>query len=240
MVLIADIHVVEGSTCAYIERSLNMSTINNDYSSLFDSLYGTSSSQNVSSMNFLSDWASVKNGSMAKLSKAYYAKNSEKAEKADASEIKEAMQANNRIKSDAETLKKSVENIKDVDDLKQFVEDYNAMIKSGGDSDNKSVLRNTLSMTQMVSKHSTLLGDLGITIGEDNKLTLDEETAGKADKSVWKSLFSGVGSLGDMIGAKASGIVNAVNTENNKLSNYTQSGTFAGTGSVGNIYDGSY
>ena len=191
-----------------------MSTINNDYSSLFDSLYGTSSSQNVSSMNFLSDWASVKNGSMAKLSKAYYAKNSEKAEKADASEIKEAMQANNRIKSDAETLKKSVENIKDVDDLKQFVEDYNAMIKSGGDSDNKSVLRNTLSMTQMVSKHSTLLGDLGITIGEDNKLTLDEETAGKADKSVWKSLFSGVGSLGDMIGAKASGIVNAVNTEN--------------------------
>ncbi|MBR4169014.1 MAG: hypothetical protein IKR47_04745 [Lachnospiraceae bacterium] len=217
-----------------------MSTINNDYSSLFDSLYGTSSSQNVSSMNFLSDWASVKNGSMAKLSKAYYAKNSEKAEKADASEIKEAMQANNRIKSDAETLKKSVENIKDVDDLKQFVEDYNAMIKSGGDSDNKSVLRNTLSMTQMVSKHSTLLGDLGITIGEDNKLTLDEETAGKADKSVWKSLFSGVGSLGDMIGAKASGIVNAVNTENNKLSNYTQSGTFAGTGSVGNIYDGSY
>ena len=217
-----------------------MSTINNDYSSLFDSLYGTSSSQNVSSMNFLSDWASVKNGSMAKLSKAYYAKNSEKAEKADASEIKEAMQANNRIKSDAETLKKSVENIKDVDDLKQFVEDYNAMIKSGGDSDNKSVLRNTLSMTQMVSKHSTLLGDLGITIGEDNKLTLDEETAGKADKSVWKSLFSGVGSLGDMIGAKASGIVNAVNTENNKLSNYTQSGTFAGTGSVGIIYDGSY
>ena len=217
-----------------------MSTINNDYSSLFDSLYGTSSSQNVSSMNFISDRASVKNGSMAKLSKAYYAKNSEKAEKADASEIKEAMQANNRIKSDAETLKKSVENIKDVDDLKQFVEDYNAMIKSGGDSDNKSVLRNTLSMTQMVSKHSTLLGDLGITIGEDNKLTLDEETAGKADKSVWKSLFSGVGSLGDMIGAKASGIVNAVNTENNKLSNYTQSGTFAGTGSVGNIYDGSY
>ena len=74
-----------------------MSTINNDYSSLFDSLYGTSSSQNVSSMNFLSDWASVKNGSMAKLSKAYYAKNSEKAEKADASEIKEAMQANNKV-----------------------------------------------------------------------------------------------------------------------------------------------
>ncbi|MCR5268814.1 MAG: hypothetical protein K6E16_09890 [Lachnospiraceae bacterium] len=217
-----------------------MSTINNDYSNLFDSLYGTSSSQSTSSMNFLSDWASVKNGSMAKLSKAYYAKNSEKAEKADASEIKEAVQANNRLKGDAESLKKSLGSVKNVDDLKKFVEDYNNMIKSGADSDNKGVLRNTLSMTQMVAKHKNSLSDLGITIGEDNKLSLDEDTAKEAGAYAYKTLFDGVGTLGDMIASKASGIINSVNAENNKLSNYTQSGTFSNAGVVGNIYDGSY
>ncbi|MBO4901580.1 MAG: hypothetical protein J5518_02145 [Lachnospiraceae bacterium] len=219
-----------------------MSSINNDYTSMFDSLYGTSSSQNTSNMNFLGDWASLKNGSMAKLTKAYYAKNSDAAEGAskDASAIKESIKANNRMKSDAEDLKKSLSGVKNVDDLKKFVEKYNAMISSGAESDNRGVLRNTLSMTQMVEKHSNSLADLGITIGEDNKLSLNESIAEKADKSVYKALFDGVGSLGDMIAGKASGIVNSVNAENNKLSNYTQGGTFANAGAVGNIYDGSY
>lgn len=219
-----------------------MSTINNDYSSLFDSLYGSSSSQSTSSSNFLSDWASVKNGSMAKLSKAYYAKNSEKAAKnaASASEIKEAVKANNVVKGDAESLKKSLKDVKDIDSLKEFVKEYNSMISAGGDSENKGVLRNTLSMTQMVDKHRNTLADLGITIGEDNKLSLDEEAAKKAQSSTYKSLFGGVGSLGDLIASKASGIINSINAENNKLKNYTPAGTYAGTGDVGNIYDGSY
>ena len=217
-----------------------MSKITNDYSSMFDALYGNSSSSNTSSSNFLSDWASLKNGSMAKLSKAYYAKNSEKASaKVDASEIKEAVAANNKIKSDAESLKKSLKDVKDVDSLKKFVEDYNAMISSGGDSDNKGVLRNTLSMTQMMSKHQNTLSDLGITIGEDNKLSQDEETAGKAGNSTFKALFDGVGSLGDMIATRASQIVNQINAENSQLKNYTPGGTYANSGSVGNIYDGS-
>lgn len=218
-----------------------MSTINNDYSSLFDSLYGNTSTSQSSSSNFLSEWASVKNGSYGKLAKAYYAKNSDKAtQTADASEIKEAIKTNNRIKSDAEALKKSLGEIKDVDDLKQFVKDYNAMITSGADSENKGVLRNTLSMTQMMSKHQNTLSDLGITIGEDNKLTLDEEAAKKAESSTYKALFSGVGSLGDMLASKTSGIINNINAENNKLSNYTPGGTYNSAGSVGNIYDGSY
>ena len=218
-----------------------MSTINNDYSNLFDSLYGTSSTSQSSSSNFLSEWASVKNGSYGKLAKAYYAKNSDSAKKAvDVSEVKDAIKQNNKTKSDAEALKKSLGEVKDVDDLKQFVKDYNAMISSGADSENKGVLRNTLSMTQMMSKHQAMLSDLGITIGEDNKLTLDEEAAGKAGANVYKSLFDGVGSLGDMLASKASGIVSSVNAENNKLSNYTAGATFANTASVGNIYDGSY
>lgn len=217
-----------------------MSTINNDYSSMFDSLYGSSSTSQNSSANFLSDWASVKNGSYAKLTKAYYAKHSDKAQKADASEVKEAVNANNKIKSDAESLKKSLGDIKDVEGLKQFVKDYNAMVSSGAESDNRGVLRNTLSMTQMVSKHENTLADLGITIGEDNKLSLDESIASKAGNNTFKALFDGVGSLGDMLASKASGIVNNANAEINKLSNYTSGGTYAGVSSVGNIYDGSY
>lgn len=236
-----------------------------DYSELFDSL-STNSSENSSSSNFLADYASIKNGSYAKLAKAYYGKTSGSStvtKEAAAEKIK----SNSQVKTNADALKSSANALADSKTLfsnkvettdkdgnkttnydyekiykalKAFVDDYNSVVESGGESENNSVLRNTLSMTKMTKENQKLLGAVGITIKEDNTLSIDEETVKKANMNDLKSLFSGVGSYADSIATKASSISYKAAYENNKLNSYTASGTYSATGSVGNIYDGSY
>lgn len=218
-----------------------MSKINSDYSSLYNSLFPTqNASSGASSTDFLSNWASLKNGSYKQLTKAYYSKAENQVAAVDKEAYKETVKTNNRIKSDAQSLKDDVKKVKDADSLKKFVEDYNAMIDAGSESDNTSVLRNTLSMTRNTKAHENTLAKLGITIGEDNKLKLDEEAAGKADGSVFSSMFKGTGSYGDLIASRAGEIVNKINSDNNKLANYNQSGAYASPDQLGKIYDGSY
>ncbi len=53
--------------------SINIPMIN-DYSYLFSGLGSSSRSSSLGNLNFLSDYASIKNGSYAKLMKAYYSK----------------------------------------------------------------------------------------------------------------------------------------------------------------------
>jgi len=236
------------------------------YSSLFDSL-STSSSSSSGSSSLLTDWASIKNGSYGKLTKAYYTKGSGSQSTIDTDEAKTLIKSNSLLKSDVSGLRSSISDImnseslftnkvtgKDSDGnetsdydrdkitkaLKSFVSAYNSVVESGSESDNTTILRNTLAMTTLTSKNSNLLDSVGITIGENNKLSVNEETLKKADISELKSLFSGYGSYVSSIDANASNIINAVNVENNKLSNYTSAGAYAQTGSVGNIYDGSY
>lgn len=236
-----------------------------DYSELFDSL-SASSSKSSSSSNFLADYASIKNGSYAKLAKAYYGKTSGSSTVTE-EEAAEKVKSNTEVKTNADALKSSANALvnsktlfsnkvettdkdgnkttdydydKIYKALKSFVDDYNSVIESGGESENSSVLRNTLSMTKMTKENKDLLEDVGITINEDNTLSIDEETVKKANINDLKSLFSGVGSYADSIATKASNISYKAAYENNKLNSYTASGTYSTTGSVGNIYDGSY
>lgn len=237
----------------------------NDYSELFDSLSNTSS-QKSSSSNFLADYASIKNGSYAKLTKAYYNKNSGSNAVAEEG-VSDRVKSNTEVQTHADALKSSANSLvnsktlftkkvetKDNDGntttdydynkiykvLKSFVDDYNSVIKAGGESDNNSVLRNTLSMTRMTKENKNLLEDVGITINDDNTLSIDEEAVKKANINDLKSLFGGVGSYADSIATKASNISYKAAYENNRLSNYTGSGAYSTVGSVGNIYDSSY
>lgn len=215
-----------------------MTSVNNDYSSLFGSLSTSSSSS--SSSTYLADWASLKNGSYAKLTKAYYNKSESMNSGSKVDANKEAIKANNKSKTAATDLKDSLASVKDADSLEKFVEKYNAMISDGGESDSQGVLRNTLSITNLSEAHKNTLSKLGITIGEDNKLTLNKDTAEKASASDYNALFKGSGSYGDLVATRATEMVNRINTENNKMSNYTAGGSYVSAGAVGNIYDGSY
>lgn len=239
----------------------------NDYSSLFASLNsGTKNSTAAPSNNLFADWASIQNGSYGKLTKAYYGKHSQSVDM-DEDEVKTAVRTNNSLKAEHTDLRKAISDIRDAESvftdkiktkdangnevedydydkiyklLKSFADSYNGTLDKGVESDNKTILRNTLQMTHMTSTHSKLLSSVGITVGSDNKMTVSEADVKKASMTALKTLFVGMGSYAESIDNNASNIISAVDRDNNKLSNYTANGTFSSSASVGNIYDGSY
>ena len=240
----------------------------NSYSSLFG---GTSSGGEVdSSYSMLSDYASIKNGSMAKLAKSYYGNSSARSASVDqeSSDVaKETIKKNAALKNDTSDLRSTLSNIRDSkslftdkiekkDDngnvssdydrsmiynkLNEFVKDYNDVLDKGAKSDNQSILRNTLGMTRVSMANRNMLDKVGITIGEDNKLSISESKVKEADISDLKSLFSGYGSYADVVDSKAQQIISNVEYENNKLSTYTAQGGYNSISAIGSIYDGTY
>ncbi len=238
-----------------------MSTINNDYSSQyntnvdFSSYFGISGSSASSASGVtdnafsLADYASIKNGSYSKLLKAYYANQDAKAEKGDSAKSLTLM------KSGADALKKSADALNDaslwekkkikkkdektgqeteVEDydweaitkaVKSFIDNYNSMVEKAGDSDTKGILRTAAWMTSMTERNSTLLSKAGITIGEGNKLKLDEDTLKKANMSTLKSLFTGPQSYSAKIAYKASQLGTAASHA--KETTYTKNGDYS-------------
>ena len=121
--------------------------------------------------------------------------------------------------------------------VKNFVDAYNNYIDASGNADSTSLLRRSVSIVNNTNANSVLLSKSGISIGKDNKLSLDEDTLKKTDVNVLKTLFTGVGSLSDTISSKANesyGIANSAVFNNNHAASYTYSGaytTFANTNS---------
>lgn len=189
--------------------------LNFDYNSLFGSLSNKKSNEFGTNSIFdqisLKDYASLKNGSYSQLTKAYYAKNNADTKDETSSSLKDL----NTLKTAATDLKKSSEELSttepDYDKLyKQvtsFVEDYNQMIKKGGDSESDTVLRQTLNLTTLTNSYSNLLGRSGVTIQADNTLAVDEETFRKSDMTSLKNLFIGANSYSSSVSAKASHLV---------------------------------
>lgn len=240
---------------------------NIDYSSLFGGS-STNNTQSTDS-NMLTNYAAIKNGSYGKLTKAYYSKTSGNTKISDeeSSAIKEAKKANVKTANAGTELKNSAEAISnsktlftnkvektdkdgnktsdyDYDkiykQIKNFADSYNDVIKQGGDSDNRTVLRNTLAITNATKSNANLLSKVGITVGEDNKLSVNEEDLKKANINDLKSLFSGSGSYADTVSSRAQSVSQAATKENNKLNTYTGQGTYSPFDTNGYMYDLSY
>lgn len=90
--------------------------------------------------------------------------------------------------------------------VQSFVDSYNDVIKEAGDSDKNSVLRSTLIMTGSMSKNQNLLSKVGISIGKDNKLSLDKDKLKESKITDLKSLFTGYNSVANRVSQKASSI----------------------------------
>ncbi|MGN0435953.1 MAG: flagellar filament capping protein FliD [Wujia sp.] len=226
-----------------------MSTINFwDYTGMYNSSSVNSndifSSMGMTSGNSsISDLALIKSGTYKKLVQSYYTKQEQTSAKAE-TDAKLLTLA----KSSADNLKKASDALSDgslwekndedeiLKAVKSFIEAYNDTVDTADDVDSNAVLRNAMHMTSAVSVNGGLLADIGIKIGNDNKLELDEETFKNANMSTVKTLLSGSGSLADTISQKASGIVNAVS---NATGTYTKSASYSNTVSlsVSNMLD---
>ena len=174
----------------------NKSTDNNKSSGV-DSLLGSGASSGVG----LGDYAMIQNGAYKKLLNAYYNKKDteesagQKAEKirlttasSDASGLGQEVNKLLNIAVNEENRETIKENLKSV------IEKYNAVIDSASTVDDTSVLRQALWMTQDTSALAVSLSDIGISVGTNNKLTLDESKFDTARLSSIKTLTEGRGS----------------------------------------------
>ena len=222
----------------------------------FNSFFGTSSADNsASGASWLSEYASIKNGSYGKLAKAYYAKKSGTDEKTAKAEQEKQQQTDNRIATTADTLKDAASATIDVASLfekkeltvtkedgttekkndydydaiykavKKFADSYNEMLTQGEKSDKTGVLSPTAHMVSATLKNSRLLADAGITVNKDNSLSVDEEKLKSTKITTLKALFHGKNSYADQIASKASLIGNAAKNSANAKKTYTSKGS---------------
>ncbi len=220
--------------------------------SLFDSMFGTSSSTSTSSSGIsLSDYALLRSGAYKKLISAYYAESDSSAKTE--TEVKAEKLNLQSIQTEAKSLAKSASALSSatydedgreeiVKNIKSLVENYNSMLDAADEVEDTTVLRNMVWLTKQTEANSDLLSEVGITIGEGNSLSIDEDKLSSANLSTLKTLFYGSNSYasyimqkGSQIYSAAAGVLNASKTG----SAYTSSGKYAAT-TVGNLVDSKY
>jgi len=206
-----------------------------DYSKLFGSLPKTSESSGGSLVGLATEFSSIRSGSYGKLLSAYYKKMSNTG-------AKEAIQKETKnrqlVGGNASTLKSAAKTLSKMDfekaseeeslkAVKDFVSAYNSVIDTADDVNSKSILRNAVWMTNIMDKSAGMLGELGISIGENNQLTLDETKWNAASKTTKSSLFNGRQGLAEKMIYKASQMTNAsAEKAAYKASAYKPDGTY--------------
>lgn len=227
-----------------------------DYSGLFQSISGSG----VSNLNFLSDYASIKNGSYGKLMKAYYAKDSATQKhvssivdqkKSSISVSKDSAQTLEAVEKATDGLKESADKLIDTGKdavftkdreavyqaVSSFVEDYNKVIEQTGKASSDSISNRVKTLKIMTQANSRMLGKVGITLGEDDRLSIDKEAFNKASETTLQSLFHDHSSYAYHVSAQASLIDYAAEREASKANTYTGAGSYSNTYAAGNLYD---
>ncbi len=220
--------------------------------------YGLNNNNSGNDYSYLSDYKQIKSGAYKKLMKAYYSQdenlksNAEKikaektASKDDTAKIKDLKDNSSKLAKSASDLydnkKKDLYTSEKTDDMvkgvKSFVDDYNNLIKSAGDSKNNKVTRTATNLINSTSRSQKLLNDVGITANEDGTLKVDEEKLKTANKSTVKTLFSGNGSFASNVGTAANFINSYASQDAAKASGtYNAAGMYGSYLGTGNLFD---
>lgn len=191
-----------------------------------DSLFSGANSSTSDYGFSLSDYASIKNGSYKKLLQATY-KEEEKNGKTSATNSKENKQTLTAVTDSAAALKNSISDVQklfetkkdengreyvdyDADKMykavKDFVDNYNSTVSDAAKADDKSVLRAAQTMVSFTKANEKALSAIGITVGSDNKLSIDKDKFNDASKARVHSLFKSGSGYAEQIDAKASNI----------------------------------
>ena len=105
--------------------------------------------------------------------------------------------------------------------VKAFVDSYNSLIDTAADLEDTSILRPALNTTKRTQANSKMLDKVGIAIGKDNKLSIDEDKLNSSSINDLKSLFSGRSSYAYWVGSNASAISNYTSGKLSDSSLYT-------------------
>ncbi|MCM1257113.1 MAG: hypothetical protein NC307_04595 [Roseburia sp.] len=188
----------------------------------------SSSSNGLFGVNLV-DYASIRNGSYRKLVAAHYA--NEKAEEegstSSSNGVKDSKQTLTSIGDAASELKDAASKVRslfkttntgkgysqvdyDTDEMysavKDFIKSYNSLIDSAEKSETSSISKTAKNMTTYTAANKKALEAVGITVGSDSKLSIDEDKFKEASKSRVQSLFQSTGGFAYQISSKASRI----------------------------------
>lgn len=120
--------------------------------------------------------------------------------------------------------------------VSSFVKDYNSLLDTAVESDTTSILRTAKNMVNYSKVNQNLLRSVGITIGSDNKLEIDEKTFKEADMSKVKSIFQDRGSYGYQIMTQASMMESYAKSEAAKANTYGSNGGYTYNYTTGELY----
>lgn len=99
------------------------------------------------------------------------------------------------------------------DAVKKMADSYNAVVDSAKKSNVTSISKSVSWMTDDTKARAKQLEKMGITIGTDNKLTVDKDKFAQANLTDIKSLFKGSGGLADRHAQRANGLVNLASNQ---------------------------
>ncbi len=213
----------------------------------------------------LAEYSSITRGSYNKLVKAYYNKFGDGKNTSSTTDDKSDTIAKTTLKGSADELYKATNtlltngkdsvfkkvDIKDeetgkstrdydrdkiYDAVNSMVVAYNGLVGKSTSSNSNAVLRQTLHMINSTVSNGEMLAEVGIKIGADNKLSVDEEAFKNADMNKVKTLFTGTASWAGKVQSAASNIYNNVNNSLGNSNFYTANGSL-GNYSTGNILD---
>lgn len=230
----------------------------NDYSTLFSSLNASSSSNNSLFGGIdLNTYSTIRSGSYKKLLDAYYAKEDKGTNattvdgetqtvaqqkvnatsvRDEAENLNDAVDALNKnslwnkvdVKGEDNTTSKDYNKDAIYEAASSFVKSYNALIDGTGNSSDESVLKSAANMVNYTKANKDLLAQIGISIGSNNKLTIDEDVFKGADMAVAKSVFTGAGSYAKSVAGNASMIYGQAVSQLAKLNTTNMYGSDGG------------
>lgn len=124
--------------------------------------------------------------------------------------------------------------------VKKFADGYNSLLDAMKDTDSDQISGQVSRMGNLTQTYKKLLGEVGVEIGTDNKLTVDADKLKSADVSTLKTLFNGNTSYAYSVATKASMIKVTAASEANSVKMYTNKGTYDNGWSSGSLLDSLY
>lgn len=121
--------------------------------------------------------------------------------------------------------------------VKNFTDSYNNLIDKVGNSNTKSILRAGASMVNVTDVNRKSLSDIGISIGADNKLTIDEEKFKRADMSKVKVMFADNSYYGTEVKRQAARAESFAKSEATKANTYQKTGSYTYNYRTGELYN---
>lgn len=120
--------------------------------------------------------------------------------------------------------------------VNEFVTDYNALLDSTLSAKSQNIVSAAERMTRITGYNEESLEKIGITIGEDNKLKINEETFKAADMENVKKVFNNENGFAGQVNTQTSMIAYYAENEASKSNTYTSTGTYTNNYNTGTIY----